>query len=228
MLSHSRMLKMNYLCPDSSSGICSKEKMVEELDKISTSAGDVVVRKTFSYREHIYRDGQREARFRVSRAVVGAVLINPYADVYDESLQILRETGGIFGRWASQQAKDLLHGNVRAYGKGGIVGERGELEHIAALLHPEFGGPTREALGGISLLPSVKKRGGTGCSIDIPVHHVKAMRVRDFFDSVSVCIPDAPLGNEILIALAACDGPRPAARMGGLAESELVGIDGVN
>ena len=54
---------------------------------------------------------------------------------------------------------------VHSYGKGAIVGSKGELEHAAALLHPSFGNPFREAIGGgKAIIPSAKKRGGPGTS----------------------------------------------------------------
>lgn len=198
-----------------------------ELNKIDTAAGTVAVRKTIRLLETVVSDAGRAAAHPIHRAVIGAVLQNPYAGVYDEELAILQEAGGVFGEWAMSEAKRLLGTEVKAYGKGGVVGEAGELEHIAALLHPRFGGPTRELSNGISILPSVKKRGHAGCTVDIPVHHKRAMMIRDYFDSVSVSVADAPLADEILVLLAVTDGPRPHPRMGGLAEQDAVGEDGI-
>jgi hypothetical protein len=125
------------------------------------------------------------------------------------------------------RALQLLDGRVESYGKGGIVGEDGELEHVAALLHPRFGKPTRELSGGVSILPSVKKRGGQGTPIDVPLHHKKAMLVRSHFDSVEFRVPDAPRADEIVVGLSAADGGRPHARVGGLTEEEAEGSDGL-
>ncbi|MBO1901741.1 amino acid synthesis family protein [Leucobacter weissii] len=202
--------------------------MHQELTQIVTAAGTVPVRKTVIHLESVVADGGRAVERPVHRAVVGAVLRNPFAGVVDDELELLQEAGGVFGEWAMTVAVGLLPGEVKAYGKAGVVGESGELEHVAALLHPRFGGPTREIAGGISILPSVKKRGGTGCTVDIPVHHKTAMKIRDYFDSVTVSVADAPLSDELLLLLAVTDGPRPHPRMGGLREADAVGEDGVN
>lgn len=199
-----------------------------ELRSIVVSSGEIPVRKTIHHLESVHSDAGRQTERAIHRAVVGAVLENPYADHYDEELPLLQEAGEVFGDWAMSEAIRLLDGEVKAYGKAGVVGERGELEHVAALLHPRFGGPTRRLVGGVSLLPSVKKRGHTGCTVDVPVHHKTAMKIRDYFDSITVSIADAPLSHEILLLLAVTDGPRPHPRMGGLAEADAIGEDGVN
>ena len=48
---------------------------------------------------------------------------------------------------------------AQSYGKAAIVGEAGELEHAAAILHPKLGAPLRKAVEkGAALVPSAKKR----------------------------------------------------------------------
>jgi hypothetical protein len=159
--------------------------------------------------------------------VVGAVLINPYAGGYSENLDLLADAGEVLGRVFTERAVELLDGDLASYGKAGIVGENGELEHIAALLHPKFGAPTREVSGGVSILPSAKKRGGQGATIDIPLHHKKAMMIRTHFNAVEFRVGDAPRANEIVVAFAASNGPRLHARVGGLTEDKAVGTDGL-
>ena len=88
--------------------------------------------------------------------------------------------------------------------------------------------PTRDAVGGVSILPSVKKRGAMGAALDIPVHHVKAMLVRSHFDAMEIRVPDAPASDELLLALAVSDGGRPHARVGGLTAEDAVGEDGLH
>lgn len=201
---------------------------MKDLTAIETQTGLISVRKTICHLETVVSDAGRDADRPVHRVVVGAVLQNPYAAVYDEELRLLQDAGGVFGEWAMSMAMELLDGDVKAYGKAGVVGENGELEHIAALLHPQFGGPTRELSNGLSILPSVKKRGHTGCTVDIPLHHKDAMKIRDYFDSVTVSVADAPMSDEALVLLAVSDGPRPHPRMGGLMESDALGEDGIN
>jgi hypothetical protein len=187
----------------------------------------VPVRKWVVQLEEIEADGDHRALAPVTHVVVAAVLQNPYAGVFSADLSLLEDAGAVLGRVFTEEAQRLLGGPLASYGKAGIVGERGELEHVAALLHPKMGAPTRQASGGVSILPSAKKRGGQGATIDIPLHHKKAMTIRDFFDAVEFRIGDAPRADEIVVALAASDGPRLHARVGGLKEADAVGVDGI-
>jgi hypothetical protein len=58
---------------------------------------------------------------------------------------------------------------AEAYGKAGVVGLDGEIEHGSALIHTlKFGDHLRRAAGGTTLLPAVEKRGAAGASFDIP------------------------------------------------------------
>ncbi len=189
----------------------------------------VRIRKLVTYKETVDFEttyGPDLAR-PITRVVVAAVVKNPYAGQWADDLEILMHAGEELGGSLMAEATSVLPNPVEAYGKGGIVGELGEVEHVAAVLHPRFGGPTRDSVGGVSILPSVKKRGPTGSTIDIPIHHIKAMRIRSHFDSIEFRVADAPLADEILIALAVADGGRPHHRVGGLTAAEAVGVDGV-
>ena len=118
--------------------------------------------------------------------------------------------------------------SVESYGKAAVVGENGEIEHAAAILHPKLGAPVRKALGkGAALIPSSKKRGGLGAAIDIPLGHKDAAFVRSHFDGMEVRIPDAPRADEIVVAIAVTDSGRPLARVGGLAKDQIKGEDGL-
>ncbi len=44
------------------------------------------------------------------------------------------------------QALGIAPGQAHSYGKAAIVGEHGELEHAAAILHPKLGAPLRKAV----------------------------------------------------------------------------------
>jgi len=188
----------------------------------------VVVRKWVSQVEDILRDGERPVEPPLRRVVVAAVISNPYANKWSDSLESLIDAGEVLASELTTRAQELLDAPIEAYGKGGIVGEHGELEHVAAVLHPKFGAPTRQLSEGVSILPSVKKLGGVGAAIDIPVHHKKAMLVRSHFDAVEFRVGDAPRADELLIALAVTGGPRPHARVGGLRAEEAEGTDGLH
>ena len=95
-------------------------------------------------------------------------------------------------------------------------------------MHPSFGNPLREAVGGgKAIIPSAKKRGGPGTSLDIPLHYKDAAFVRSHFDAMEIRIVDAPADDEIVLAVAVTDGGRPHPRVGGLTMEDAVGEDGL-
>jgi hypothetical protein len=187
----------------------------------------VEVRKWVTFTEEIREEGGRALDRPLRKVAVAVVLRNPYAGAWSEDIGQLVDAGEWLATELMERAKAALGDKVEAYGKGGIVGEQGETEHVAALLHPKFGAPVRAAAGGVSILPSVKKRGGMGAHLDIPVHHIKAMLVRSHFDAMEICVPDAPATDEIVIAVAVTNGGRPHARVGGLRAEDAVGEDGL-
>jgi Amino acid synthesis len=197
------------------------------LPTLSGTDGAVTIRKWVTLLEEVLSDGLRGTQRPIRRAVVGAVISNPYAGRWSDDLELLEIAGEQLATEFMTRALVLLDGNVEAYGKGGIVGEHGEVEHIAALLHPRFGHPTRSLAGGVSILPSVKKRGGQGATLDIPIHHKTAMMIRSHFDSIEFRVPDGPGADEIVVALAVSDGSRPHPRVGGLRAEDAEGVDGL-
>src|SRR5437899_9469864 len=102
---------------------------------------------------------------------------------------------------------------IEAYGKGAIVGAAGELEH-GALWHVPGGYAMRELLGwkgdrdayrqgkaeektgqpgnALSIVPSTKKVGPPGATLDVPLTNINASYVRGQFDAIEVRVPGAP------------------------------------
>jgi hypothetical protein len=165
------------------------------------------------------------------RAVAIAVIANPcagrYSDSLDELTAIGEELGGLLGA-KCVEALGIRPDQAQSYGKAAIVGEAGELEHAAAILHPKMGAPLRRAVSkGAALVPSAKKMGGLGTAIDVPLGHKDAAFVRSHFDAIEVRVSDAPRANEIVVAIAVTDSGRPLARVGGLQQHEIKGEDGL-
>jgi len=165
------------------------------------------------------------------RAAAIAVIENPFAGRYVEDLSPLIAIGEELGELLATRAVAALGidgAKVHSYGKAAAVGENGELEHAAAILHPKMGAPVRKRLGkGAALIPSSKKRSGPGTTLDIPLGHKDAAFVRSHFDGMEVQINDAPRANEIMVALAVTDSGRPLPRVGGLTVAEIKGEDGL-
>jgi len=180
----------------------------------------------------LVEDTHHEAGVAVSpptrKAAALAVVANPYSGRHVPDLAELVEVGAMLGDLLGRRAAAALGAPVQGYGKAAIVGEDGELEHAAALLHPAMGAPLRAAVGGgAALVPSAKKRGGLGCAIDVPLGHKDAAYVRSHFDAMEIRIPDAPRRDEIVVAVVVTDSGRPLPRIGGLQASEIVGQDGL-
>jgi hypothetical protein len=167
----------------------------------------------------------------VRRAVACAVIENPFAGRYVEDLTPLVEISEELGELLTQRciaALGIPGGKAEGYGKAAIVGEAGELEHAAALLHPKMGTPVRKVLEkGAALIPSAKKMGGMGTAIDVPLGHKDAAYVRSHFDAIEVRVPDAPRAGEIVVCVAVTDSGRPLPRVGGLKKDEIKGTDGL-
>jgi hypothetical protein len=189
------------------------------------------IRKIGVWIEETHAEGGRAINPPTRKAVAAAVIENPYAGQYVEDLSVLidigAELGGLLGEKAVAALGIAPH-EVQSYGKAAMVGENGELEHAAALLHPKMGAPLRLAVDkGAALVPSSKKRGGMGQDLDIPLGHKDAAYVRSHFDGVEIRFNDAPRPNEILVAIAVTDSGRPLARVGGLRHDEAEGKDGL-
>jgi hypothetical protein len=165
------------------------------------------------------------------RALAMAVIENPYAGRFEEKLDALiaigEELGGMLGD-KCVQALGISPAEAQSYGKAAIVGEAGELEHAAAILHPKLGAPLRKSVDkGAALVPSAKKRGGMGTAIDVPLGHKDAAFVRSHFDAMEARVQDAPRADEIVVAVVVTDSGRPLPRIGGLQANEIKGEDGL-
>ena len=189
------------------------------------------IRKLIVTVDETHREMGRDVKPPTRRAVAVAVIANPYAGRYaaqlDELMSIGEELGGLLGA-RCVEALGIVPDAAESYGKAAIVGERGELEHAAAILHPKLGAPLRKAVGkGAALVPSAKKTGGPGTAIDVPLGHKDAAFVRSHFDAIEARVPDAPRADEIVVAVAVTDSGRPLARVGGLQKGEIEGKDGL-
>ena len=165
------------------------------------------------------------------KALAMAVIENPFAGRYAENLDELVAIGEELGALLGQRCVEALGiapAQAQSYGKAAIVGEAGELEHAAAILHPKLGAPLRLAVEkGAALVPSSKKRGGLGTAIDVPLGHKDAAFVRSHFDAMEARVADAPRANEIVVAVVVTDSGRPLPRVGGLQAHEIQGKDGL-
>lgn len=189
------------------------------------------IRKLLTVVEETSKEMGRAVDPPTRKAAAIAVIANPFAGTFADSLEALidigEELGDLLGRRAVA-ALGIKPGDAESYGKAAIVGEAGELEHAAAILHPKLGKPLRAAVErGAALVPSAKKMGAPGASIDVPLGHKDAAYVRSHFDAMEVRVGDSPRANEILVAVVVTDSGRPIPRIGGLTKDQIEGKDGL-
>ncbi len=189
------------------------------------------IRKIAVNVEETHRESGQSISPPTRKAVAVAVIANPYAGVYQQDLSDLMEIGAELGDLLGRKCVEALGitaDQAQSYGKSAMVGENGELEHAAAILHPKLGAPLRKAVEkGAALVPSSKKMGSPGQMLDVPLGHKDAAYVRSHFDAIEVCLNDAPRAGEIMVAVAVTDSGRPLARVGGLTHDQAKGKDGL-
>ncbi len=189
------------------------------------------IRKIIVQVDEVLQEAGQAVNPPTRRALAMAVIANPYAGKFSDNLDILmdigEELGGLLGE-RCVKALGIKPEEAQSYGKAAIVGEAGELEHAAAILHPKLGAPLRKAVSkGAALVPSAKKQGTLGTAIDVPLGHKDAAFVRSHFDAMEARVSDAPRANEIVVAVVVTDSGRPQARTGGLQVHEIIGQDGL-
>ncbi len=188
------------------------------------------LRRVILVDEELMVEGGRPVSPHGRKVAAIAVITNPFAGKYQEDLKELGDTGEQLGELLAKRILQAVDAKrIECFGKAAIVGERGELEHAAALLHgPYLGKAVRRVIGGgAAIIPSTKKMGGPGISIDIPLHYKEACSVSSHYDAMEVRLPDSPKTDEIVIALAVTTGRRPHARIPGLKKEDAKGVDGV-
>jgi len=165
------------------------------------------------------------------KAAAIAVIKNPFAGKYVEDLTELMDIGAELGGMLGKKCLEALGigpEGAEGYAKGCLVGLDGEMEHAAAIMHPKMGKPFRDALGrGLALIPSIKKRGPAGATLDVPLNHKDAAFIRSHFDGMTVAVEDAPKADELMVVLVVTDSGRPLPRVGGLTKEEAKYEDGL-
>lgn len=188
------------------------------------------IRRLLSFCDHKDVEAGRRHNEPLRKVTAVAIVANPYAGRYVEDLGDGIEASTEVGRVLSGVAVQLMGPyKVASYGKGGVVGLGGELEHANAMLTTTFAAPLREAVGGAQAwIPSFTKVAAPGCSIDVPLAHKDALYVRSHYDGVTVNLPgDAPAADEIALIVCLANRGRLNARVGGLEAQDIAGKDGL-
>jgi hypothetical protein len=176
----------------------------------------VNVRKIVTVVEETLSEGGRPVEPVHRVAIVLAVIENPWAGqgFVEDLAPLIDEVAPELGELLADRTMEALGGPAEAYGKAGIVGLAGELEHASGLIHTlKFGNFFRTAANATTLLPAVEKVAPAGAAFDIPMKHVTDYTIRSHHQSVTVAVPDAPRADELVIGLAAANRGRPQERL---------------
>jgi len=188
------------------------------------------IRRLLSFTDHKEVEAGHRHDQPLRRVAAVAIVANPYAGRYVEDLSdaiaASVEVGAVLAKLAVEAMGSY---KVESYGKGGVVGLGGELEHANAMLTTTFATPLREAVGGAEAwIPSFTKLAAPGCLIDVPLAHKDALYVRSHYDGVSVTLPpDAPAADEVALIVCLANRGRLNARVGGLNARDIGGKDGL-
>jgi hypothetical protein len=179
---------------------------------MNPSANALVVRRVVSCVERTEGAGARFAK-----AWSAAVVAHPWAGQQRVDLEPFISLGEQLGDTLGRQALTALGcepAAVVSYGKGAIVGEGGELELAAALLHPRLGRPLRALLNrGKAIIPSTIKHGSVGTRLDVPLHGVDDAWDFALLDAIEVFVSGAPRADEVVVAVALATGGRAHAQI---------------
>ena len=146
------------------------------------------VRKTQIIVEEVRHDLGTPPDDTVWRGAALAVVANPYVGQYVEDFSGASEELQALGAMLGGKLAEALGGPERidGYGKGAIVGARGEIEH-GAVWHIPGGTGMRSALGkGEAIVPSTKKVGALGARLDVPLTHLEWSYVGSHYDAIEV------------------------------------------
>jgi hypothetical protein len=212
------------------------------------TASLIEIRRVLTQVEDIHHEFGPPPEQPLRRGAVMAVLKNPFAGRYEPNILPLMEQLEPVGHEMATRlhaAMGVPVERIESYGKGAIVGAAGELEH-GALWHVPGGYAMRALLGwktgaaayaegqapkeqpgnALAIVPSTKKVGPPGASLDVPLTHINASYVRSHFDAMEVRVPGAPAADEIVFILVMATGARVHARVGGLKASDIAKWDG--
>jgi hypothetical protein len=173
----------------------------------------IQIRRSVLIRDTVQSEGGLPALRPVTRVAACAVITNPHAGQAMDDLSQLVSLGPELGERLVSEALQALSRPPTSYGKAGIVGLDGEIEHAAAIIHPRMGKPIRAAIGGgKAIIPSNVKVAAAGTAIDVPLSDRDDVWQFDHIDTITVAIPDAPRPGEIVVIVALSDGGRPRPR----------------
>jgi hypothetical protein len=211
----------------------------------------IEIRRIQTQVEEVFHEFGPPPALPLLRGAIAVVITNPYAGRYEAGILPMMKALEPLGVDMAERllaAMAVPRERIATYGKGAIVGGAGELEH-GALWHVPGGYAMRELLGwkgsrdayragqadektgqpgnALSIVPSTKKVGPPGATLDVPLTNINASYVRGQFDAIEVRVPGAPAADELVFILAMTTGYRVHERVGGLRAEDIAKWDGL-
>jgi hypothetical protein len=189
------------------------------------------IRHKFVYVEdRSFEAGQWHEDAPLRKVAAVMVVNNPLVGTYQQDLSPFIEESAEFGKIMGSMLLEAMGScKVESYGKGGVVGLGGEIEHANMLLTTTFANPVRDAIGGAAAwISSFTKRAAPGATIDVPLNHKDAVYVRSHYGGMTIRLPDdCPDSDEVALIFCATNRGRLNARVGGLRADQVSAFDGL-
>ena len=155
------------------------------------------LRKFSKFVDKTYIEGGKVAKEPVLLVSVAAVIKNPWhekgfvEDLKPIILDLAPQLGDVL---VPELIKEIgSPEKILAYGKAGVAGLSGEIEHASAFIHTlRFGNKFRDAVGGTSYLRFTNTRGPAGSKIALPMMHKTDSGLRPYYLTHEFTIHDAP------------------------------------
>ena len=179
-------------------------------------------RKIAVHIETIMHDGGPPPERPLIKGAIAAIVANPFAGRFIEDLGEWMETLAPLGDQLAMQLLEAMRvpaSEIQSFGKGTIVGVNGDIEAGAAW-HAPGGAGIKRVLGAKGFVTAGQIIGNAGDRLHIPLVSIHSPWVRSHYDSMDISIADGPRADEILFALAAANGGRVHARLGGVTFEE--------
>jgi hypothetical protein len=123
------------------------------------------VRKLYTAIEEVRVEGGKKVDEPIKMIAVMAVIENPWAHqgFVEDLMPKINEYAPGLGNMLVEELFKIIDSpdEVEAFGKAGVVGVDGDIEHASAYIHTlKFGNKFRDSVEGTSILSFTNKRGG--------------------------------------------------------------------
>lgn len=174
-----------------------------------------------------WSEAGRAVEPRTRKVAACAVIANPFAgrgamEDLGELVDLSVEVGTIL---TERALRALGNATPTGYGKAVIVGDAGDREHGAAMIHARLGLAMRRGIrNGPALIPGTKKVAGPGAAIDLVFGGIDDSWNYDVMDAMQVAVEDAPRRDEIVLIVGFASGGRPNARIKGASPAQVADL----